>query len=171
MEQMVNPFIAELVELGNEYSKKYPRSGYHICRVGVTTREEIRQNLKNAFADMKAKMQRVETNMLISEILEKLNDLKKEYNQIASNYQPVGYEDCEVNFGSVMWMDAYPEDREQSNPNGRTEEQIDQDHQRVRKIIEEADAILEEHKLTQFLLEETTAYWLGVYAEPYTSVY
>lgn len=167
-EQTVNPFIVELVELGNEYIKKYPKSGYTICRVGVTTKEEIRQNLKNAFADMKA---RVETKMLISDILEQLNDLKKEYNRIASNYNPVGYDSCEVNFGSVMWMDAYAEDCAYSNPNGRTKEQIAQDHERVRKIIEEADAILEKHQLHQFLLEQTTAYWLGVYAEPYTSVY
>lgn len=168
MEQMVNSFITDLLSLSNESNKNF---SYNISTIGVTTKEEIHQNMKNAFSDMKAKVKRVETQMLISEILEKLNELKKEYNQIASNYCPVGYEDCEVNFGSIMWIEAYTEDREQSNPNGRTEEQIDQDHQRVRKIIEEADAILEEHKLTQFLLEETTAYWLGVYAEPYTSVY
>lgn len=170
-EQTVNPFIVELVELGNEYNKKYPNSGYTICKVGVTTKEEIRQNLKNAFADMKARMKRVETEMLISDILEQLNDLKKEYNRIASNYNPIGYEDCDVNFGSIMWMDAYPQDKEQCNPNNKTEEQIDADYKRVRKIIEEADAIFEKHQLHQFLLEQTTAYWLGVYAEPYTSVY
>lgn len=170
-EQTVNPFIVELVELGNEYSKAFPNSGYHLCRIGVTTKEELRQNIKNAFADIKAKKQYVETKMLISDILEQLNSLKKEYNRIASNYAPIGYEDCEVNFGSIMWMDAYAEDRKRSNPNNRTEEQMNQDHNRVRKIIEEADAIFEKHQLHQFLLEQTTAYWLGVYAEPYTSVY
>lgn len=170
-EQTVNPFIVELVELGNKYNKKYPNSGYTICKVGITTKEEIRQNLKNAFADMKARIKRVETEMLISDILEQLNDLKKEYNRIANNYHPIGYEDCDVNFGSIMWMDAYPQDKEQSNPHDRTEEQINADHKRVRQIIEEADAIFEKHQLHQFLLEQTTAYWLGVYTEPYTSVY
>lgn len=169
-EQTVNTFIVELVKLGNEYSKQYPNSNYIIARKG-STKEEIRQNLENAFADQKEKMERVKTKMLISDILEQLDSLKKEYNRIASNYHPIGYEDCDVNFGSIMWMDAYPQDKEQSNPHDRTEEQINADYKRVRKIIEEADAIFEKHQLHQFLLEQTTAYWLGVYAEPYTSVY
>lgn len=170
-EQTVNPFIVELIELGNEYNKAYPDSNYTICKVGVTTKEELRQNIKNAFTDMKAKHQYMETKMSISNILDNLNLLKKEYNQIASNYNPVSYDGCDVNFGSIMWYDAYAEDRLYSNPNERTEEQIDKDHERVQEIIREANNILAEHNLTQFLLEETAAYWLGIYNEPYTSVY
>ena len=109
--------------------------------------------------------------MLLSEILEDLETLKKEYQEIASQYGDVNYEDCTVHFGSTMWYDAFSQEMDTANPNGYTIQHIDKDFERVTQIVHEATKIFKANNLNQFLLEEDPSYWLGLLPEPYTSVY
>ena len=157
----MNPHLKALIELQNSY-KGSIRLTFPGC-----TRRDIKNNLNKALNEAKERYNK----MLLSEVLEKLSLLKAEYTAIADPYPPIEYDDCTVNFGSVMWYDAHLDDRLAANPQERTEDQIDADHKRVNQIVEEANAIFKEHNLEQFLFEKDSSYWLGVYPEPYASIY
>ena len=111
--------------------------------------------------------------MNVSQLLAKLEDYKKEYNNISSQYGSVDYDSVTVYFGSKMWMDSYYDAPHClfTNPNERSEKEIIADNDKVTLLLNEADQLCRDNGLEGLLLEGTVAYWLGILPEPYTSVY
>lgn len=112
--------------------------------------------------------------MYIANLLCELEDYKKEYLSIASKYESYLFSDDNgnsLNFGSQMWLEAYYYDcntTEKDTSQGTT---ILEDMLEVTRIILKVDALCDEHRLSQFLINGTSSFWLGVLPEPYSSSY
>lgn len=116
--------------------------------------------------------------MELSKALEELEDIKKQYSEIASKYPPIVYGgDCTVYFGSRMWKEEFecymtPQDKLNILMNaGVTEIKVKHDHMECIELIRKADKIMEACNLSQFLIDGGILCWIGALPEPYMSAY
>ena len=118
--------------------------------------------------------------MEVSEILNKLDAIKAQYQEIANKYGQIEYGgDCTVYIGSQMWYDELFEYMQKSERKSflyncdpsLTNEQAIADHERCGELIQEAEQLLKKYNLDQLLIGGGVMYWIGALPEPYTSAY
>ena len=118
--------------------------------------------------------------MEVSEILNKLDAIKAQYQEIANKYAKIEYGgDCTVYIGSQMWYDElfeYMQENERKSflyscDTTLTDKQALEDHEKCGKLIQEAEQLLKKYKLDKLLIDGGVMYWIGALPEPYTSAY
>ena len=118
--------------------------------------------------------------MEVSEILNKLDAIKAQYQEIANKYAEIAYGgDCTVYIGSQMWYDElfeYTPENERKHflyncDPSLTNGQAIADHEKCGELIREAEQLLKKYELDKLLIDGGVMYWIGALPEPYTSAY
>lgn len=118
--------------------------------------------------------------MEVSEILNKLDAIKAQYQEIANKYGEIEYGgDCTVYIGSQMWYEELFEYMQESERKcflyncdpSLTNGQAIADHKKCGELIQEAEQLLKKYNLDKLLIDGGVMYWIGALPEPYTSAY